>query len=279
MTKANVAQIRAHSTRNPGRSSLLARSITPAAPLAFQIWLLYYNTVDRIGKEAMKLIIQIPCFNEAESLPTTLTALPRSLPGILVEWLVIDDGSSDNTVEVAKAHGVHHIVHLGFNQGLACAFMAGIEACISAGADIIVNTDADNQYDANYIPNLIQPILMNKAQVVIGARPISKISHFSMAKKIMQKLGSWIVKLASGTNIPDAPSGFRAFSREAALRLYVYNKYTYTIETIIQSGRKNIPITWVPIKVNRKLRPSRLISSIPAYIWKSVVTIFRIFIL
>lgn len=227
----------------------------------------------------MKLIIQIPCFNEADSLPVTLAALPPSLPGISVEWLVIDDGSSDNTAAVAKAQGVHHIVSLRFNQGLARAFMAGIEACLFAGADIIVNTDADNQYDANDIPSLIHPILTNQAQVVIGARPISKITHFSMAKKIMQKLGSWAVKLASGTNIPDAPSGFRAFSREAALRLYVYNTYTYTIETIIQSGRKNIPITWVPVKVNNFLRPSRLITSIPAYIFKSVVTIFRVFIL
>ncbi|MEP7011283.1 MAG: glycosyltransferase family 2 protein [Acidobacteriota bacterium] len=228
----------------------------------------------------MKLIIQIPCLNEEASLPTTLAALPRSLPGIdCVEWLIIDDGSTDRTVEVARAHGVDHVVRFGTNQGLARAFMAGLEGAIRAGADIIVNTDADNQYDAADIPKLIEPILAGRAEMVIGARPIDEITHFSPFKKLLQKIGSWVVRKASGTTIPDSPSGFRAFSRNAALQLNVFSRYTYTLETIIQAGQKGIPITWVPIRTNEDLRPSRLVKGIADYVRRSVFTILRIFLL
>lgn len=227
-----------------------------------------------------KLIIQIPCYNEEFTLKTTLAALPRYLPGIdCIEWLVIDDGSKDRTVEVAKANGVNHIVQFPTNQGLAKAFMAGLEASLKAGADIIVNTDADNQYCADDIPKLIQPILLGKAEIVVGARPIWKTKHFSSTKKLLQKLGSLVVRLASKTNIPDAPSGFRAFSREAALQLNVFNNYTYTLETIIQAGQKGMAITSVPIRTNPDLRPSRLVRSTPAYVVRSVLTILRIFML
>ena len=227
-----------------------------------------------------KLIIQIPCYNEEFTLETTLAALPRYLPGIdCIEWLVIDDGSKDRTVEVAKANGVNHIVQFPTNQGLAKAFMAGLEASLKAGADIIVNTDADNQYCADDIPKLIQPILLGKAEIVVGARPIWKTKHFSSTKKLLQKLGSLVVRLASKTNIPDAPSGFRAFSREAALQLNVFNNYTYTLETIIQAGQKGMAITSVPIRTNPDLRPSRLVRSTPAYVVRSVLTILRIFML
>lgn len=228
----------------------------------------------------MKLIIQIPCLNEEASLPTTLAALPRSLPGIdRVEWLIVDDGSTDRTVEVARAHGVDHVVRFGTNQGLARAFMAGLEGAIRAGADIIVNTDADNQYDAADIPKLIEPILAGRAEMVIGARPIDEITHFSPFKKLLQKIGSWVVRKASGTSIPDSPSGFRAFSRNAALQLNVFSRYTYTLETIIQAGMKGIPITWVPIRTNEDLRPSRLVKGIADYVRRSVFTILRIFLL
>jgi len=226
----------------------------------------------------VKLIIQIPCYNEEISLGITLSALPRHLPGInCIEWLVIDDGSTDKTVEVARSFGVDHIVKFSKNQGLAKAFMAGIEACLIEGADIIVNTDADNQYCADDIPNLIEPILSGRAEIVIGTRPISKIKHFSHTKKFLQKLGSWVVRLASNTDIPDAPSGFRAISREAAMQLNVFNEYTYTLETIIQAGQKGIAITSVPIRTNKYLRPSRLVKSIPAYVQRSLFTILRIF--
>ncbi len=228
----------------------------------------------------MKLIIQIPCYNEAGTLPATLADLPRELAGFdTVEWLVIDDGSSDTTVEAARQNGVDHIVSLPSNQGLARAFMAGLDASLRAGADVIVNTDADNQYDATCIPDLTGPILENKALIVIGARPISDIDGFSPLKKFLQKLGSAVVKFASGTNVPDAPSGFRAFHRDAAMQLYVFNSYTYTLETIIQAGRLNIPIRSVPIRVNAATRPSRLFKSIPAYILRSISTILRISIL
>ncbi|MGF1495464.1 MAG: glycosyltransferase family 2 protein [Elainellaceae cyanobacterium] len=226
-----------------------------------------------------KLIIQIPCYNEAETLPTTLSFLPRELPGIeKVEWLVINDGSNDETVEVARAHGVDHIVNLNYNQGLAKAFMAGIEACLKADADIIVNTDADNQYCADDIPKLIQPILLGRAEIVIGARPIHKIKHFSPLKKFLQNLGSQVVRLASGTKVQDAPSGFRAISRNAALQLNVFTEYTYTLETIIQAGQKGIAIESVPIRTNRDLRPSRLVKSIASYVKRSIFTILRIFV-
>ncbi|MEL6911501.1 MAG: glycosyltransferase family 2 protein, partial [Cyanobacteria bacterium J06598_4] len=204
----------------------------------------------------MKLIIQIPCYNEEATLGLTLGELPRQIPGIdRVEWLIINDGSRDRTVEVAQACGVDHIVDLPSNQGLAKAFTAGIEACLAAGADIIVNTDADNQYCAADIPLLTAPILQGNAEIVIGTRPIESIKHFSPIKKLLQKLGSSVVRLASQTSIPDAPSGFRAISREAALKLNVFNEYTYTLETIIQAGQKGLVITSVPIRTNGFLRP------------------------
>jgi glycosyltransferase involved in cell wall biosynthesis len=226
----------------------------------------------------MKLIIQIPCYNEEATLGLTLSELPRQLPGIdEVEWLIINDGSRDRTVEVAQACGVDHIVNLQSNRGLAKGFMAGIEACLQAGADIIVNTDADNQYCGADIPKLIAPILAGDAQIVVGARPIQEISHFSPIKKFLQKSGSFVVRLASQTQIPDAPSGFRAISREAALRLNVFNQYTYTLETIIQAGQKGLVITSVPIRTNGFIRPSRLVKSISNYVQHSILTILRSF--
>jgi len=225
----------------------------------------------------MKLIIQMPCYNEAETLAIALGALPREVEGFdKVEWLIINDGSTDETVKVAKECGVDHIVNFKHNQGLAKGFMAGLKECLKQGADVIVNTDADNQYEADDIPKLTQPIIDHEAEYVIGARPISQTDHFSPAKKFLQKLGSWVVRKASRTDIPDAPSGFRAISRECAMQLNVYNNYTYTLETIIQAGQKNMAITSVPIRTNEDLRPSRLLSSIPNYIKKSVVTIVRI---
>ena len=226
----------------------------------------------------MKLIIQIPCYNEEKTLSVTLNALPRQIKGIQeIEWLIINDGSTDRTVGVALAHGVDHIVNFTKNQGLAKAFMAGLEASLRAGADIIVNTDADNQYCANDIPKLIEPILSGKTDIVVGSRPIAEIEHFSPIKKILQKLGSWVVRVASKTDIPDAPSGFRAISRDAAMRLNVFNEYTYTLETIIQSGQKGMAIKSVPIRTNKDLRPSRLVKSISSYISQSILTIIRIF--
>jgi len=225
----------------------------------------------------VKLIIQIPCYNEGQTLQIALNALPRKVEGFdQVEWLLIDDGSTDNSVDIAREAGVDHIISFTKNQGLARVFMAGIEAAIFRGADVIVNTDADNQYNAEDIPLLTAPILSGKADIVIGERPIRNIRHFSWIKKQLQKLGSWVVRKASGTDIPDAPSGFRAMSRDAAMRLNVFNDYTYTLETIIQAGIKNMAILSVPIRVNEDLRPSRLIKSIPRYIRISVFTIFRI---
>lgn len=225
-----------------------------------------------------KVIIQIPCYNEEATLGLTLSELPRHLPGVdRVEWLIINDGSRDRTVEVAKACGVDHIVNFETNQGLAKGFMAGLEASLKAGADIIVNTDADNQYCAADIPKLIAPILEGRAEIVVGARPIQEIKHFSPVKKFLQKLGSLVVRIASKTDIPDAPSGFRAISKEAALRLNVFNEYTYTLETIIQAGQKGMVITSVPIRTNAYLRPSRLVKSILVYVQRSILTIVRIF--
>ena len=227
----------------------------------------------------MKLIIQIPCYNEESSLPVTLSELPRTVPGFeTVEWLIIDDGSTDNTVEIAKKCGVDHVeIHL-HNKGLARAFMTGLEACLSLGADVIVNTDADNQYRGSDIEKLVKPILDRQAEIVIGARPTSDIAHFSVIKKLLQSLGSWVVRIVSGTNIPDAPSGFRAFSSDAAKKLMVFSEYTYTLETIIQAGQKNIPICSVSINTNDDLRPSRLVRSLPSYVFKSFITIVRIFV-
>jgi glycosyltransferase involved in cell wall biosynthesis len=227
----------------------------------------------------MKLIIQIPCYNEAEALPVTLADLPRTVPGFdQVEWLVVNDGSTDATEDVARANGVDHVISFSKNQGLARGFMAGLDACLKLGGDVIVNTDADNQYNAHDIPLLVQPILDKKADMVIGARPISEIEHFPFIKKQLQKLGSWVVRVASRTDIPDAPSGFRAITRDAAMRLNVFNDYTYTLETIIQAGQKNMAIVSVPIRVNEDLRPSRLFKSIPSYIRKSSIIIVRIFV-
>jgi glycosyltransferase involved in cell wall biosynthesis len=226
----------------------------------------------------LKLIIQIPCYNEEQTLGVTLAALPRTIAGIdIVEWLIIDDGSRDQTVAIAQKYGVDHIIKFSRNQGLAKAFMAGLEASLKAGADIIVNTDADNQYCAEDIPGLVQPILLGQAEIVVGARPINQIRHFSPIKKALQKLGSWVVRIASNTKIPDAPSGFRAMSRNAALQLNVFNDYTYTLETIIQAGQKGIAITYIPIRINPQLRRSRLVKSIPTYVKRSVFTIVRIF--
>lgn len=228
----------------------------------------------------MKLIIQIPCLNEAGTLAIALRALPRKVPGFdVVEWLVIDDGSTDDTVHIARENGVDHIVSHTRNQGLARGFMTGLDSCLRLGADVIVNTDADNQYNADDIPALTAPILEKCADIVVGARPIESIEHFSPIKKMLQKLGSWVVRAASKTDISDAPSGFRAISRTAALHLMVFNDYTYTLETIIQAGQKNMAIISVPIRVNEDLRPSRLLKSIPSYIKRSIVTIIRIFVI
>jgi glycosyltransferase involved in cell wall biosynthesis len=227
----------------------------------------------------VKLIIQIPCYNEAGTLGVALAALPREVPGFdVVEWLIIDDGSQDDTVQVASQCGVDHVVRFTRNQGLAAAFLAGLDACLAAGADVIVNTDADNQYDASHIPALTAPILSGKADMVIGARPIQSIEHFSGLKKRLQNLGSWVVRAASNTRVPDAPSGFRAMSRKAAMELNVFNEYTYTLETIIQAGQKRFAIESVPVAVNGDLRPSRLVRSIPSYVWRSLIVICRIFV-
>ncbi|MEX0654746.1 MAG: glycosyltransferase family 2 protein [Phycisphaeraceae bacterium] len=226
----------------------------------------------------MKLVIQIPCYNEQQALPAALAALPRQVAGFdCVEWLIVNDGSTDETVEVARALGVDHVVSFPANRGLAAAFVAGLDAAVKHGADVIVNTDADNQYDAADIPVLVAPILAGQAEIVVGARPIDETAHFSRTKKLLQKVGSQIVRLASHTHVADSPSGFRAISRSAALQLNVFNRYTYTLETVIQAGQKGIPITSVPVHTNGPTRPSRLVKSIRSYVMRSMVTIFRIF--
>lgn len=228
----------------------------------------------------MKLIIQIPCYNEAQTLKIALEALPKHLEGIdEIEYLIINDGSKDKTIEVAREWGVHHIIQFNQNRGLAKGFMAGIDGCLRHGADIIVNTDADNQYLASDIQILIQPILDHQADMVIGARPIDETAHFSYIKKKLQHLGSWAVRKASKTDIPDAPCGFRAFSKEAAMRLIVVNDYTYTLETIVQAGREKIAICSVPIHTNPEIRPSRLFNSIWDYVKKSMLTIIRAYMM
>ena len=228
----------------------------------------------------MKLIIQIPCYNEEETLTVALNDLPKHIDGIdEIEYLIINDGSKDKTVEVAKKWGVHHIVSFKRNKGLAYGFMAGLDACLRNGADIIVNTDADNQYCADDIEKLVRPILEGKTDIVIGERPIDKTEHFSPLKKKLQHFGSWTVRIASNSDIPDAPSGFRAYSREAAMRMNVVNEYTYTLETIVQAGRSKIAMTSVPIRTNAELRPSRLFSSMFGYVKKSMVTIVRAFMM
>jgi len=228
----------------------------------------------------MKLIIQIPCYNEEQTLPATVADLPQQIDGIdTIEYLIIDDGSSDRTAEVARKAGVHHIVSFKANRGLARAFETGIDACLKLGADIIVNTDADNQYCGADIEKLVEPILQERAEIVIGERPIDDIKHFSKTKKQMQKLGSFAVRTASGTKVPDAPSGFRACTREAALRMNVINSYTYTLETIIQAGHNRIPMTSVPIRTNEITRKSRLFKSVGTYVRRSMVVIIRSFIM
>ncbi|MBM3135764.1 MAG: glycosyltransferase family 2 protein [Chloroflexi bacterium] len=226
----------------------------------------------------MKLIVQIPCYNEAQTLPLVLRSIPQAIPGLTeVETLVIDDGSTDGTAEVATAAGATHVVrHVG-NKGLAEAFRTGLDACLRLGADIIVNTDGDNQYPAAEIPRLIAPILAGEADMVIGDRQPATVAHFSPLKRLLQALGSWTVRLTSGTDVPDAPSGFRAYSREAALRLNVVSQYTYTVETVIQAGKKRLAIAYVPVTVNQPLRPSRLMRSTWTYLKHSAATIVRVY--
>ncbi|PWB38935.1 MAG: glycosyl transferase [Parcubacteria group bacterium] len=227
----------------------------------------------------MKLIIQIPCYNEAGQLAMTVAELPRQIPGVdIIEYLVIDDGSSDQTAEIAHGCGIHHIVKFTKHLGLARAFMAGIEKSLEQGADIIVNTDADNQYFGGDIEKLVQPILEGRADMVVGQRPIENIEHFSRTKKYLQRLGSWLVRRVSQTDIQDAPSGFRAFSRTAASQLNIFSEYSYTLESIIQAGQNGLAVISVPIRINGEIRPSRLVKSTFDYISQSVFTILRIFV-
>ncbi len=226
----------------------------------------------------MKLIIQIPCFNEEAQLPETLSHLPREVDGFdTVEWLIIDDGSSDATIATAKAHGVNHIVRLTNHKGLAAAFQAGLDAALKLGADVIVNTDADNQYEGGDIPKLVAPIVRGEADMVIGDRGVDSNEHFSNSKRRLQRLGSWVVRQASSTEVPDTTSGFRAYNREAALQMQVVSKFTYTLETIIQAGKLLVAVDHVPIRTNPQTRESRLFPSIPAYIRRNGLSIFRIY--
>ena len=227
----------------------------------------------------MKVVIQIPCLNESQTLPVVLSELPRSLPGVdRVEWLVVDDGSSDDTAAVARTNGADHIVRQPHNLGLARAYMAGLEASLRAGADIIVNTDADRQYAAEDIPRLIEPIQQGKADMVIGVRPIATTRHFSPLKRWLQRLGSLATSFASGVRVEDAASGFRAISRELALRLHVYNNYTYTVETIVQAGRQGMRVISVPVRTNPDIRPSRLVRGLGSYSTRQLLTMLRVFV-
>ena len=247
-----------------------------AAPECFALPDLIFVAWTWVQGKSLKLIIQIPCLNEEATLGQTLAYLPRSVAGFdKVEWLVVNDGSTDRTVAIARAAGVDHIVEFPVNRGLAKAFVAGIERALEEGADVIVNTDADNQYNAADIPELVRPILERRAQFVIGSRPIADIEHFSPVKKLLQRVGSWVVRYTSGTQVMDAPSGFRAISREAAMRLNVFDSSTYTLESIIQAGRSGVRIASVPIRVNGETRPSRLIRSIPRYVLRSSFSIVR----
>ncbi len=231
-----------------------------------------------VGFTQVKLIIQIPCFNEAEQLPATIADLPDEVEGFdVVERLVIDDGSTDETIAVARAHGVDHIVRLTNNKGLAAGFQAGLDACLKLGADVIVNTDADNQYYGPDIARLVVPILAGRADMVVGDREVTGIEHFSPLKKSLQRLGSWVVRQASSTSVPDTTSGFRAYNREAAIQLLVVSKFTYTLETIIQAGKQLVAIDHVPIRTNPKTRESRLFPSMGAYVRRNAVSIFRIY--
>ena len=227
---------------------------------------------------ATKLIIQIPCLNEEHTLPQALAALPRQVPGVdVVEWMVVDDGSTDRTVEVARQHGVDHVVRHTVRHGLARAFATGLDAALRLGADVIVNTDADNQYDARAIPALVQPILQGQADMVVGERGTDTIAHFSWTKKRLQKLGSWVVRQASGISVPDATSGFRAISRDAALKLNVVSDFTYTVETLIQAGHRNITTAFVPVPTGPVTRDSRLMKSTAQYLSRSSMTIVRMY--
>ncbi|MDW3216920.1 MAG: glycosyltransferase family 2 protein [Ilumatobacteraceae bacterium] len=227
-----------------------------------------------------KLLIQIPCFNEADTLAATLADLPRSVPGVdVVEWLIIDDGSTDGTADVARANGVDHVVTHARNRGLAAAFLTGLDAGLRLGADVIVNTDADNQYVADCIPELIAPICDGSADMVVGERPITSIDDFSWAKKKLQRFGSWVVRKFSGTDVADAPSGFRAIGREAALRLQVFGRFSYTMETLVQANAEGLSVVSVPVRVNPQTRPSRLAKSTFQYLRSSSQTIVRSFAL
>jgi glycosyltransferase involved in cell wall biosynthesis len=226
----------------------------------------------------MKLIIQIPCFNEEQQLPVTLRSLPRQVEGFdSVEWLIVDDGSGDATIETARAHGVDHIVRLTNNKGLAAAFQAGLDAGLKLGADVIVNTDADNQYEGADIPKLVAPIVAGHADMVVGDRQVQTIEHFSPGKKLLQRLGSWVVRQASATDVPDATSGFRAYNREAALQTQAVSKFTYTLETLIQAGKLLVAVDHVAIRTNPKTRESRLFPSTAAYVRRNALSIFRIY--
>jgi glycosyltransferase involved in cell wall biosynthesis len=226
----------------------------------------------------VKLIIQIPCFDEEETLPVTLADLPREVPGFdVVEWLVVDDGSTDRTVEVAREHGVDHIVRLTNNKGLAAGFQAGLDASLKLGADVVVNTDADNQYYGPDIVKLVEPIIKGDADMVVGDREVMNIEHFSPLKKSLQRVGSWVVRQASQTTVPDTTSGFRAYNREAAIQMVVVSKFTYTLETIIQAGKMLVAVDHVPIRTNPKTRESRLFPSMWSYVRRNTVSIFRIY--
>ena len=227
----------------------------------------------------MKLVIQIPCLNEEETLPQALADLPRQVEGFdRVEWLVVDDGSTDRTAEVAREHGVEHLVRLTNNKGLAAAFQAGLDASLKLGADVIVNTDADNQYSASEVPRLVEPILAGRADMVVGDRGVRTVEHFSPTKKLLQRLGSAVVRRASGTTVPDTTSGFRAYNREAALQLLVVNNYTYTLESLIQAGKGMVAIEDVPVETNPKLRESRLMGSTSGYVRRNAFAIFRAYV-
>jgi glycosyltransferase involved in cell wall biosynthesis len=226
----------------------------------------------------MKLVIQIPCFNEADQLPQTLADLPRAVEGFdEVEWLIVDDGSTDATIDVARAHGVDHVVRLTNNKGLATGFQAGLDACLKLGADVVVNTDADNQYCGHDVAKLVRPIIEGHADMVVGDREVTNIEHFSALKKALQRLGSWVVRQASSTTVPDTTSGFRAYNREAAIQIMVVSKFTYTLETIIQAGKQLVAIDHVPIRTNPKTRESRLFPSMWAYVRRNSISIFRIY--
>jgi glycosyltransferase involved in cell wall biosynthesis len=225
----------------------------------------------------MKVIVQIPCLNEEQALPETLRGIPRRIAGVdSVEVLVIDDGSTDKTAEVARAHGADHVVRFKRRRGLAQGFMAGLDACLRLGADVIVNTDADNQYSGAEIPRLLEPILAGRAEMVVGDRGVAELAHFSPAKRRLQRLGSWVVRKVSGTNVPDVTSGFRALTREAALRINIVSEFTYTLESIIQAGKKQLAVTHLPISA-QQTRPSRLFGSTWEYVKRSGATILRIY--